>query len=37
MTDNRIRVARATDPERYLATDHTVWFSEVPRRPPRSS
>jgi GNAT superfamily N-acetyltransferase len=33
MTDNRIRVARATDPERYLATDHTVWFSEVPAAP----
>ncbi len=30
MTENRIRVGRATDPERYLATDHTVWFAEVP-------
>lgn len=30
MTENRIRVDRATDPERYLATDHTVWFAEVP-------
>ena len=30
MTENRIRVGRAADPERYLATDHTVWFAEVP-------
>ena len=30
MTENRIRVGRAPDPERYLATDHTVWFAEVP-------
>ena len=30
MTENRIRVGRATDPERYLATDHAVWFAEVP-------
>lgn len=30
MTRTPIRVARATDPERYLATDHTVWFEEVP-------
>jgi GNAT superfamily N-acetyltransferase len=29
MTENRIRVGRATDPERFLATDHTVWFAEV--------
>ena len=36
MTENRI-VQAATDPERYPATDHTVWFAEVPRRPPRSS
>ena len=30
MTENRIRVGNATDPERYLATEHTVWFDEVP-------
>jgi GNAT superfamily N-acetyltransferase len=30
MTENRIRVGRATDARRYLATDHTVWFAEVP-------
>jgi GNAT superfamily N-acetyltransferase len=30
MTDNRIRVGPATNPERYLATDQTVWFAEVP-------
>src|SRR3954449_1576333 len=30
MTDSRHRVGRATDPERYLATDQTVWFGEVP-------
>lgn len=33
MTENRIRVSRATDPERFLATDHTVWFAEVPSAP----
>src|SRR4051812_3401728 len=33
MTDSRVRVDRATDPERYLATDHTVWFAEVPSAP----
>lgn len=33
MTEDRIRVGRATDPERYLATDHTVWFDEVPAAP----
>lgn len=33
MTENRIRVGRATDSERYLATDHTVWFDEVPAAP----
>jgi GNAT superfamily N-acetyltransferase len=33
MTENRIRVGRVTDAERYLATDHTVWFSEVPSAP----
>ena len=26
----RIDVGRATDPERYLATEHAVWFTEVP-------
>jgi GNAT superfamily N-acetyltransferase len=30
MTENRIRVGRAPDPERYLTTDSTVWFGEVP-------
>lgn len=30
MTENRIRVGRASDPERYLATDHTTWFAEIP-------
>ncbi|HSE56189.1 MAG TPA: GNAT family N-acetyltransferase [Nocardioidaceae bacterium] len=34
MTENRIRVGRATDAERYLATDHTVWFDEIPSVPP---
>jgi predicted acetyltransferase len=29
MPDNRIRVSRATDAERYVATDATVWFQEV--------
>src|SRR5688500_7336712 len=33
MTENRIRVGRATDAERFLATDHTVWFGEVPAIP----
>ncbi|HSE09577.1 MAG TPA: GNAT family N-acetyltransferase [Nocardioidaceae bacterium] len=33
MTDNRIRVSRATDSERFLATDHIVWFDEVPAAP----
>jgi len=33
MIENRIRVGRATDAERYLATDHTVWFAEVPAAP----
>ncbi|HET8604921.1 MAG TPA: GNAT family N-acetyltransferase [Marmoricola sp.] len=31
MTD--IRVGRATDADRYLATDQLVWFSEVPDAP----
>jgi ribosomal protein S18 acetylase RimI-like enzyme len=30
MTKNQIRVGRATDADRFLATDHTVWFAEVP-------
>jgi GNAT superfamily N-acetyltransferase len=29
MTDNPIRVGRATDAERFLATDVTVWFQEA--------
>ncbi|MGZ4483738.1 MAG: GNAT family N-acetyltransferase [Nocardioidaceae bacterium] len=33
MTENRIRVGQATDAERYVATDHTVWFQEVPAAP----
>jgi GNAT superfamily N-acetyltransferase len=33
MTHDRIRVGRATDPDRFLATDHTVWFAEVPSAP----
>jgi GNAT superfamily N-acetyltransferase len=33
MTDNQVRVVRATEPDRYLATDHTVWFAEVPAAP----
>jgi GNAT superfamily N-acetyltransferase len=33
MTEHRIRVGRATDAERFLATDHIVWFSEVPAAP----
>ncbi|MGH3364722.1 MAG: GNAT family N-acetyltransferase [Nocardioidaceae bacterium] len=33
MTENRIQVGRATDAERFLATDHTVWFAEVPGAP----
>ncbi len=30
MTQDRIRVGTAGDAERFLATDHTVWFTEVP-------
>ena len=30
MTENRIRVDLATDMERYLDTEHIVWFDEVP-------
>jgi len=33
MTKTRIRVGRATDADRYLATDQTVWFAEVPAAP----
>lgn len=33
MTDNHVRVVPATEPDRYLATDHTVWFAEVPSAP----
>ena len=33
MPENRIRVSRATDPQRYLATDDTVWFQEVLEAP----
>lgn len=29
MTDTEIQVGRATDQERYVATDHLVWFDEV--------
>ena len=34
MTGNPIRVGRATDPQRYVATDHTVWFAEIPAATP---
>ena len=30
MTNEQIRVGLATDADRYLATDQTVWFQEVP-------
>jgi GNAT superfamily N-acetyltransferase len=33
MIENGIWVGHATDAERYLATDHTVWFAEVPAAP----
>jgi predicted acetyltransferase len=33
MADIEIRVERATDSERFLASDHTIWFSEVPSDP----
>ena len=29
MSDSPIRVDRAADPGRFLATDQTVWFAEV--------
>ena len=34
MTDTPIRVGPATDAERFLATEHTVWFQEVSADPP---
>lgn len=34
MSENPIRIARATDVERYLATEHTVWFDEIPAATP---
>jgi predicted N-acetyltransferase YhbS len=34
MTETGIRVGRADDAERFLATDHAVWFFEVPAVPP---
>ncbi|HET6562873.1 MAG TPA: GNAT family N-acetyltransferase [Marmoricola sp.] len=33
MTEHRIRVDRADDDDRYLATDETVWFAEVAAAP----
>jgi GNAT superfamily N-acetyltransferase len=33
VTEYLIRVGRASDPERFLATDHMVWFDEVPTAP----
>ena len=33
MTENRIRVGKATDADRYVSTDHIVWFDEIPDRP----
>jgi GNAT superfamily N-acetyltransferase len=33
MTENQIRVGPASDSERFLATDHTVWFAEIPAAP----
>jgi len=30
VTDNAIHVARADDADRFLATDQTVWFGEIP-------
>ncbi len=33
MTDHRIHVDRAGDADRFLATDHLVWFGEVPSAP----
>jgi predicted acetyltransferase len=34
VTENRIRICPANDPQRYVATDHTVWFAEVPAAGP---
>jgi GNAT superfamily N-acetyltransferase len=34
MNARRIHVDRATDAARFLATDHTVWFEEIPAAPP---
>ncbi|HEX6246381.1 MAG TPA: GNAT family N-acetyltransferase [Nocardioidaceae bacterium] len=31
MTDKRIHVGLASDAERYLLTEHTVWFDEIPQ------
>ena len=33
MTEHPIRVDRAADDDRYLATDLTVWFTEVAAAP----
>lgn len=33
MSSDPIQVGRATDPDRYLATDQTVWFAEVSSAP----
>ena len=33
MTDSRVRVDRASDAARYLATDRIVWFEELPDAP----
>jgi GNAT superfamily N-acetyltransferase len=33
MPGNGVRVVRASDPERFVATDHVVWFAEVPAAP----
>jgi GNAT superfamily N-acetyltransferase len=36
MTTSSIRVGTATDPQRFVATDHTVWFAEVPAASPEA-
>jgi hypothetical protein len=33
MTENKIDVGRASEPERYVATTQTVWFHEAPAAP----
>lgn len=33
MSENSVRVGRAGDADRFLATDHTAWFAEVPAAP----